>query len=46
MLFPAGLRKRKYAVEQRISENQALESGIKEKRERFLEKDSEVYSKA
>jgi phosphomethylpyrimidine synthase len=37
---------RKYAAEQGISENEALEKGLKEKSAEFVEKGSEVYAKA
>jgi phosphomethylpyrimidine synthase len=34
---------RKYAAEQGISENEALESGMEEKRKEFVEKGAEIY---
>ena len=37
---------RKYAAEQGLAEEQALESGMQEKRKEFLEKGAEVYAKA
>jgi phosphomethylpyrimidine synthase len=37
---------RKYAAGQGISENKALEKGLKEKSAEFVEKGSEVYTKA
>jgi phosphomethylpyrimidine synthase len=37
---------RKYAAEQGIKENEALEKGLKEKSAEFIEKGSEVYAKA
>ena len=37
---------RKYAPEQGVTENQAIESGMKEKSKEFAEKRSEVYAKA
>jgi phosphomethylpyrimidine synthase len=37
---------RKFAAEQGISENEALEKGLKEKSAEFVEKGSEVYAKA
>ena len=37
---------RKFAAEQRFSENEALEKGLKEKSAEFVEKGSEVYAKA
>ncbi len=37
---------RKYAAEQGIAEEEALESGMKEKRKEFAEKGAEIYSKA
>ena len=37
---------RKYAAEQGIGENAALERGLKEKSEEFAEKGAEVYAKA
>ena len=37
---------RKYAAEQGVSENEALEKGLKEKSAEFVEKGSEVYTKA
>ena len=36
---------RKYAADQGISENEALESGLKEKAKEFAEKGKEVYAK-
>ncbi len=37
---------RKYAAEQGISENEALEKGLKEKSAEFVEKGAEVYAKS
>jgi phosphomethylpyrimidine synthase len=37
---------RKYAAEQGLAENQALESGLREKSKEFVEKGAEVYAKA
>ena len=37
---------RKYAVEQGVSEEEALKKGMKEKSKEFVEKGSEVYAKA
>ena len=37
---------RKYAAEQGIAEEEALESGMQEKRKEFVEKGAEVYAKA
>lgn len=37
---------RKYAAEQGIKEEEALQSGMKEKRKEFLENGAEVYAKA
>jgi phosphomethylpyrimidine synthase len=37
---------RKYAAEQGIAEEQALKSGMREKRKEFVEKGAEVYAKA
>jgi phosphomethylpyrimidine synthase len=37
---------RKYAAEQGIGENEALESGLKEKAKEFVKKGAEVYAKA
>jgi phosphomethylpyrimidine synthase len=37
---------RKFAAEQGISENQALEKGLKEKAQEFRKLGSEVYAKA
>jgi phosphomethylpyrimidine synthase len=37
---------RKYAAEQKVSENVALEVGLKEKAKEFVEKGAEVYAKA
>jgi len=37
---------RKYAAEQGISENEALEKGLKEKSADFVEKGAEVYAKS
>ena len=37
---------RKYAAEQGISENEALESGLKEKAKEFSEKGAEIFAKA
>jgi len=37
---------RKYAAEQGIAEEQALESGMQEKRKEFVEKGAELYAKA
>ena len=36
---------RKYAAEQGINENEALEKGLKEKSAEFAEKGSEIYAK-
>ena len=36
---------RKYAAEQGINEEAAIEEGLQEKRKEFLEKGAEVYSK-
>ena len=36
---------RKYAAEHVITENEALEKGLKEKAKEFAEKGSEVYAK-
>ena len=36
---------RKYAAEQGLTESEALESGMEEKRKEFLEKGAEVYAK-
>ena len=36
---------RKYAVEQKISENEALKKGLEEKSAEFVEKGAEVYAK-
>jgi len=36
---------RKYAAEQGISENEALEKGLKEKSAEFVETGAEVYAK-
>src|SRR5213596_814157 len=36
---------RRYAAEQGISETEAIESGMQEKRKEFLEKGSEIYAK-
>lgn len=36
---------RKYAAEQGISENEALEKGLKDKSAEFVEKGAEVYAK-
>jgi phosphomethylpyrimidine synthase len=36
---------RKYAPEQGISENEALEVGLKEKAKEFADKGAEVYAK-
>jgi phosphomethylpyrimidine synthase len=36
---------RKYAAEQGLSESEAIESGMQEKRKEFLEKGAEVYAK-
>jgi hypothetical protein len=35
---------RKYAAEQGIAENEALESGLKEKAKEFVKKGAEVYT--
>ena len=37
---------RKYAAEHGLSETEAIESGMEEKRKEFLEKGAEVYAKA
>jgi hypothetical protein len=37
---------RKYAAEHGLSESEAIESGMQEKRKEFLEKGAEVYAKA
>ena len=37
---------RKYAAEQGIAEEEALESGMEEKSKEFVEKGAEVYAKA
>lgn len=37
---------RKYAAEQGISENEALEKGLKEKSAESVEKSAQVYAKA
>jgi phosphomethylpyrimidine synthase len=37
---------RKYAAEQGISETDALESGMQEKRKEFVEQGAEIYAKA
>jgi hypothetical protein len=37
---------RKYAAEQGINENEALEEGLKEKAKEFVEKGAKVYAKA
>jgi phosphomethylpyrimidine synthase len=37
---------RKYAAEQGITENEALEKGLKEKSAEFAEAGAEIYSKA
>jgi hypothetical protein len=36
---------RKYAAEQRVSENEALEKGLKGKSAEFVEKGAEVYAR-
>jgi phosphomethylpyrimidine synthase len=36
---------RKYAAEQGLSEAEALESGMKEKRKEFVENGAELYAK-
>ena len=36
---------RKYAAEHGLSESEAIESGMQEKRKEFLEKGAEVYAK-
>ena len=36
---------REYAAEQGISENEALEKGLKEKSAEFVEKGAELYAK-
>ncbi len=36
---------RKYAAEQGIAEEEALESGMQEKRKEFLEQGAELYAK-
>ncbi len=37
---------RKFAAEQRISEEQALQVGLEQKAREFVEKGSEIYAKA
>ena len=37
---------RKYAAEQNISESEALEVGLKEKANEFVDQGSEVYAKS
>lgn len=37
---------RRYAAEHGLSQTEAIESGMQEKREEFIEKRSEVYAKA
>ena len=37
---------RKFAAQQKISEKEALEVGLKEKAKEFVEKGAEVYAKA
>jgi phosphomethylpyrimidine synthase len=37
---------RKYAAEQGLTESEALESGMQEKRKEFVEQGSELYAKA
>jgi phosphomethylpyrimidine synthase len=37
---------RKYAAEHGLSEKEAIESGMQEKRKEFLETGAEVYAKA
>jgi len=37
---------RKFAAEQRISEEQALQIGLEQKAREFVEKGSEIYAKA
>jgi phosphomethylpyrimidine synthase len=37
---------RKYAAEQGISENEALDKGLKKKAKEFAEKGADVYAKA
>jgi phosphomethylpyrimidine synthase len=37
---------RKYAAEQGVTEQQALEKGMEEKSREFVEKGAEVYAKA
>jgi phosphomethylpyrimidine synthase len=36
---------RKYAAQHGLSESEAIESGMQEKRKEFLEKGSEIYAK-
>ena len=36
---------RRYRAEQRLSENEALERGLKEKSEEFVEKSAKVYAR-
>jgi len=36
---------RKYAAEQQLSEDQALQAGLEQKAREFVEKGSEVYAK-
>ena len=37
---------RKFAAEQKISEEQALQAGLEQKAKEFAKKDSEIYAKA
>ena len=37
---------RKYAAEQGLTESEALESGMQEKRKEFVEQGSELYARA
>ncbi len=36
---------RKYAAERGLTESEAIESGMQEKRKEFLEKGAEIYAK-
>jgi len=37
---------RKFAAEQKVSEDQALQAGLEQKAKEFVEKGAEVYAKA